>query len=118
MAAADYVVAESADDGETFAVYEAYTMAYAKPTPKRDFPDGDARDSGLNATDCAVVATDDGGRGGDVHESGDRGRGATRTGANVSRGVATEVIWAAGEDGAGFEMDYHGQVRGHLEVTF
>ena len=39
-------------------------------------------------------------------------------GANVSRGVATEVIWAAGEDGAGFEMDYHGQVRGHLEVTF
>ena len=24
----------------------------------------------------------------------------------------------AGEDGAGFEMDYHGQVRGHLEVTF
>ena len=117
MAAADYVVAESADDGETFAVYEAYTMAYAKPTPKRDFPDGDARDSGLNATDCAVVATDDGvvevtfTRAATVAEG-------DPYGANVSRGVATEVIWAAGEDGAGFEMDYHGQVRGHLEVTF
>lgn len=115
MPNADMIIVQSLDDDESFVVMEAWTMAYDRPRSKRFY--GGEYTSGLSSVDCAVSVV------GGVVEASFKRRAvlvdpADLMGANVTRGEATTVVWAFGEDGAGTTMSYHGHHAGSTMVTW
>jgi len=108
------VVVDSQDKGGgAFVVREAWTLTYGTPLPKSFY--GSDATSGL-AADCAVSVMD-----GVIEATFTRAATIAPTdqlGANVTQGVDTTVVWAFGEAGGGFMMDYHLQHRGTAFVTW
>ena len=114
MPGADMVVASSADGGATFAFEEMYTDAYDAPKPRRFY--GDAV-SVLRRSGCAVTVSSDA-MGASQSVTFERLLVApSDTVANITRGRATDVVWAFGEFGRA-RMAYHARRAGTATVSW
>jgi hypothetical protein len=116
MPAADMIVVQSRDEGASFLVMEQWTMAYDNPRPKRFY--GSTATSGLSAGDCAVSVSSAGVIEASFKRSAILTDPGDQLGANITKGVATVVVWAFGDEGAGLSQDYHGQHKGTSMVTW